>query len=99
MRNSLLFAAVALGVSFSACAQKPQPGPARALGSIIQYQEKPVGILLYFEEKDATVSSLADPVPGSRREELPAFGSVGKPQAPTRPATSPRAARPKAVKG
>ena len=52
------------------------PGPKGASGAIARYEEAPSGRVRYFEERGALMVPLAPPVEGSRRDDMPAPGSL-----------------------
>ena len=99
-----LCAAAALCFSFPACPELPEPpgrdpGAKGASGSIVPYREASTGNIVRFEEQGGIISPLAPPAAGSRREALPEFGSVRKPQALTERATRKPFAVPEAATG
>lgn len=81
-----------------ASAGMPQPprqeaGARGASGPILQYVESRGGRIVYLEERGGILLPVADPVPGSRRDELPPPGAVRKDnpltvRAPTPPAVA-----------
>ena len=99
-----LCAVAALFLSIPASPAMPEPaardsGAKGASGYVSEYREARGRHILYLEEKGGILLPVAPPVPGSRREELPAFGSVRSPQAAaSRPATKPAVA-PKVAHG
>ena len=71
---------------------KRGPGATGASGSILQYEESSGRQVVYLQETGGVLLPVAEPVPGSSRDAMPAPGSVAKGGQPAAPATPKSAA-------